>query len=221
MGKLNKFSSTTPKRTNKMSQRTSKTNLKRSKSVRASFKSISTRFLHLKSDEILTTMHKSPSLSSLKENTRSDFKRNYFATNFENIKRTDFNHRTVETILKTPQEINKPLKSYSIMGFKKNKEINLSTPPSSVAPKAAAILQIPIKENCESNLVVYRAKHFNNNNSNSSNNNKRLSEDELQKLHSFQRNTLRLSITSKGRRASIFHSASRLLLFILFLLYYR
>lgn len=218
----------------------SKVNLKRSKSVRASLRSISTRFLHHKNEELLTTtstsnMHKSPSLSSLKENTGSstrsttfDFKRNYFATNFENLKKIDFHHlfdhhhhhhhqqqhknnrEMVETILKTPQDVATTHKKphHLIMGFKR-KDFHLSTPPTIVAPKAAAILQIPIKENGE-NMEINQ-ENFNQNNNNMFN---KFDEHEMYD-HNFHRNTLRLSITSKARRTSLFHSTS-MFHFILF-----
>lgn len=239
MGKLNKLTVNFRNKNNKkMSQRkstttasSSKITLKRSKSVRASLRSISTRFLHHKSDELLPPpMQKSPSLSSLKENTtRNDFKRNYFSTNFENLKKIDFrffdthnnNRDMVETILKTPQDISinsgssnsnnnnnnsKPFKSHLIMGFKK-KDFILSTPPSIVAPKAAAVLHIPIKENCETTTTatipineIYHDKQITYNN-----NNYKFSEFDDPNFH---RNTLRLSITSKARRTSLFHSTS-------------
>lgn len=252
MGKLDEGSKQNkPKMSDIISQRTkscrgsNSANLKRSKSVRASLRSIGNKFLHQKQDNFVT-MQRSPSLSSLKD-TKLDFKRNYFSTNLENV-RKDYNYfdkQPVETILKTPQE--KVCKSQlAVLGFKreflKNKDrledqLMVSTPPPLVAPKAAAILQIPIKENCEP--VCFRGKSVIDGDACSRDNktkhvegffgekgwfvhrkeglNRDVSEtcetycvgDDLERQvqNGFNRNTLRLSITSK-RKTSIFHSST-------------
>lgn len=162
----------------KASSSSAKVSLKRSKSVRASLRSISTKFLHLRTDDLFTaTMRKSPSMSNLRE------------------KRTIFEPgAAVETILKTPRDgvSSKPSRAQLILGFHRKRDVNVSTPPPLVAPKAAAILQIPIQEDgfykTENNNSIYREHQ----------------ED-------FCRSTLRLSVTTKTRRTSLFHSTSMFL----------
>lgn len=170
MGKINK---TLLKRNNnkKMSEvisdrrRIPTNQLKRSKSVRASLRLIGNRFLHQKDNDV-SKMQKSPSMSNLRDHRRSlEFKRNFFnGTHQESFQYLPsfFEKEPVETILKTPvtSTNEKVSKSQLIhFGFRKidslrNKEkigqqLLLSQPPPVVAPKAAAVLQIPIKENCE------------------------------------------------------------------------
>lgn len=107
MGKVNKENK---RMTEVTAERRKSTNLKRSKSVRASLRMIGNRFLHHKNHQ--EKMPRSPSLQSLC-------------------------YERAETILKTPQPEPKVLRS------KKVEPVMFSQPPPVVAPKAAAVLQIP------------------------------------------------------------------------------
>lgn len=144
-------------------------NLKRSKSVRASLRLIGNKILHHRNANELqmNTIQKSPSLSSIRDSV--EFKRNYFNREaIKNLQNWNFaDSDSIETILKTPINEHKVYKNQlTYLGFKKvdflknNKaKVTVSTPPSTIAPKAAAILQIPIREECESTSVPMRRKN--------------------------------------------------------------
>lgn len=155
--------------------------LKRSKSVRASLRFIGARFLHKHQE---AAMVKTPSMSSLHE-----YKRNFFEYSLI---------PEVETILKTP-----------MVKEKKKKKV-VSTPPPVVAPKAAQILQIPVKENYEpvslqpdgfdgitmrNGVECHRQGRF-----------QEFGYDYRQ--NGFYRNTLRLSMTTSRRRNTLVASTS-------------
>lgn len=137
--------------------------LKRSKSVRASLRLIGNKLLHHKNaDELqMNRIQKSPSLSSIRDSV--EFKRNYFnkdtARNLHNWDHLEEND-CIETILKTPINQNKknqlPYLNFKKTDFSKNGKTKMivTTPPSTIAPKAAAILEIPIEENCEYSVPV-------------------------------------------------------------------
>lgn len=130
--------------------------LKRSKSVRASLRLIGNRFLHHKNQENRENMHKSPSLQNLNENKR-EFKRNYF--NGEHVRKEYamlpdmYGKQPVETILKTPMVDPRECKSQRVVvSHAPSEHEALSharevTPHGIIAPKAAALLQIPIQGN--------------------------------------------------------------------------
>ncbi|KAJ8986129.1 hypothetical protein NQ317_005599 [Molorchus minor] len=118
--------------------------LKRSKSVRASLRFIGTKFLanHKPNpgNNNVERMQKAPSLSSL-----HDYKKSYIhpTENHQfSIVPEFYVKEPVETILKTPV-----VKLEQKSRFRKNEKIRISTPPTVIAPKAAQVLQIPIKEN--------------------------------------------------------------------------
>lgn len=103
-------------------------NLRRSKSVRESLRIIGTKFLHQRHE-----VTKSPSLSNITDEDN----------NYEKF----FDENEVQTILKTPMD--KPKKHYFHLDFlgKHKSDLHLDI-PEMVAPKAAALLEIPIRENC-------------------------------------------------------------------------
>lgn len=121
-------------------------NLKRSKSVRASLKSIGAKLLNNNSSPVRRELlNKTPSMTSLQEFYRP-----------ENTKPFRLHRPTsIETILKTPMinldknaAVGKPFKI--VEKLNKNKrdlldghQVKISTPPEVVAPKAAQLLQIP------------------------------------------------------------------------------
>lgn len=123
-----------------VAERRKSVNLKRSKSVRASLKFISTKFLsnHSPPGEVDELLNKTPSMSSLQDFYRPERKSRFIE------------HLPVETILKTPM-----IRVDKARGFKRPEKLNknrrdlldghvkISTPPDVVAPKAAQLLQIP------------------------------------------------------------------------------
>lgn len=117
--------------------------LKRSKSVRASLRFIGTKFLTNHKNNNDDNLQKSPSMSSL-----HDYKSTFFNGDERrhqySILPEFYAKEPVETILKTPMAKLEPKPK-----MRKNEKIKVSTPPPVIAPKAAQILQIPIKENCE------------------------------------------------------------------------
>ncbi|KAF5288548.1 hypothetical protein FQR65_LT12001 [Abscondita terminalis] len=119
-------------------RRTGQNPIKRSKSVRASLRLIGNRLMHKETE---TKIQKSPSLSALHNRRSFEFHRNFL-----NDTKTIFeNSNPIKTILKTPASGTKFAKSQLLnFGFKKIKDdLLVSQPPVNVAPKAAAILQIP------------------------------------------------------------------------------
>lgn len=115
--------------------------LKRSKSVRASLRLIGHKFLHTSKNHA-DPMQKTPSLSSLTEYKR-EFKRSRSheeGSSLLTILPEYYVRESVETILKTPMIVEPKSKP------KFKDKIRISTPPSVIAPKAAQILQIPVKE---------------------------------------------------------------------------
>lgn len=218
MGKTND-AATKPKK--KMSEvvperRTIASNsLKRSKSVRASLRLIGTRFLHQKENEI-RKMQKTPSLSSLKEH------RNSLELNSQRLYNVHDDElplvSPVETILKTPFSSNiKVTKNQFIhFGFRKfdsirnkqNIDQQLELPPV-IAPKAAAVLQIPIKENCEP-LFFHRKLDKDSKSGKECDPQGRFREIEggSHAFNGLQRTSLRLSISNARRKSSMWSSTS-------------
>lgn len=186
-------------------------NLKRSKSVRESLRIIGTKFLHQRHE-----VTKSPSLSDIHEQRDEDNNYNKY------IVKENFNNE-VETILKTPmvntkQKSNKTqLPSY--LSFKKvdflsssskrheTPALILSEMPEVVAPKAAAILEIPLKEHCQP--VNYRHPHGKYHKSDELIDEDDVFPDDL-KFSTFNRNSFRLSINTRRRNTmwSSFSSTS-------------
>lgn len=206
------------------------TNLKRSKSVRASLRQIGNRFLsHKNSENRPMSLQKSPSLQSLQECNKPDFRRNFF-----NINRGDytplpdlFEKQQVNTILKTPMIDSKDIKNHQVHnanygdGFQQSKDLQkkifLTQPPSMVAPKAAALLQIPTNQGYVSlgyqNTVEHRQSWFLHKNGKQYDLQGRFDELETgyRAASGFQRNSLRLSITTKRKNGmwnSSFSSSS-------------
>lgn len=185
-------------------------NLKRSKSVRESLRIIGTKFLHNHhhhhhNENQRIEVTKSPSLSDIHEQRDED--NNY----------SKYINNEVETILKTPMINNgkKPSKHHhltSYLHFKRAGDILTSkkheghqlilTVPEVVAPKAAAILEIPSKENyVHLRHRVEDAIH---------------EEDSyfVDKHQHFNRNSFRLSINTRRRNTmwSSFSSTSSMLI---------
>ncbi|GJQ72391.1 hypothetical protein Trydic_g3473 [Trypoxylus dichotomus] len=159
----------------------------------------------------MNTMQKSPSLSSIRDSV--EFKRNYFnRETIRNLQNFDYPVRdSIETILKTPINEHRVYKNQlTYLGFKKvdflknsKAKVTVSTPPLTIAPKAAAILQIPIKEDCESSTVSLRSKNVEGIVAGTESSGRRFSnqygeecdlQGRLDSAAAFQRNTLRLSM---------------------------
>lgn len=169
------------------------TNLRRSKSVRESLRLIGTKFLH-KHD-----VRKSPSLSNISDEDIFDF------------------DGGIQTILKTPMD-HPVSKKHGLFHFDFfNGRKDFTELPEVVAPKAAALLEIPLKDNRlqqpngkngQTAYALYRAKRVS-----------KLSESEADKIdeeedgveeyrkefgefdgtQSFHRNSFRLSMSTKRR----------------------
>lgn len=159
----------------KMGPGTVQTSLKRSKSVRASLRLIGSRILHKNNENRPNGLQKSPSMHSLITG-----RKDYFM--LPNV----FEREPAETILKTPMT-----------------GVKITTPPSVVPPKAAAMLQVPLKENRET--VCYREEKeswFLHRNGRRCDLNGRFDDlDTAFRSEGFQRTSLRLSITTKRRNA--------------------
>lgn len=208
MGKLKK-SEKLPKMADLITERRKTPHLKRSKSVRASLRFIGARFLSHKQENEALPMERTPSMTSL-----HDFKRPYYGE-YPLIPEV-FVKEPVETILKTPmvkfeQKVKLP--------FKKKEKI-ITTPPPIVAPKAAQLLQIPIKENCEPISlqpdVYVDANRFYKNGMECHRQGRFEEFGYDYRQNGFHRNTLRLSITSRRknnyRETTIFSSSSSMYL---------
>lgn len=176
-------------------------NLRRSKSVRESLRIIGTKFLHHRHD-----VQKSPSLTNI-----TDEDNNYQKFIYEN--------GGIQTILKTPMD--KPIFPKNKNYFKnldflhKNKQTDflVSDIPETIAPKAAALLEIPLKENVSSktsSYAMYKAKRCS-----------KLSESDVDKIEeediieelkmhdsNFSRNSFRLSMSTKRKNWSSFTSST-------------
>lgn len=236
MVKVNKKSDTTKSAKKKMSELVERRrsascmtahshthNLKRSKSVRESLRIIGTKFLHHQRHEVT----KSPSLSDIHE------MRDHDDHNFNKFQVQDYYQHEVETILKTPMESNTNsnkhksakhhLSSYlhfkkpgDLLSHKKHHEtpLILTEMPEIVAPKAAALLEIPLKENCQPvNLRHPHCQKFHHVHLNPAIE----EEDEVfleEKTQNFNRNYFRLSINSRRRNTmwSSFSSTSSMLI---------
>lgn len=182
-------------------------NLRRSKSVRESLRIIGTKFLHHRHD-----VQKSPSLSNI-----TDEDNNYQKFVFEN--------EGIQTILKTPMD--KPVlqkknhnyfKNLDFLHKNKPENFPIGDIPETIAPKAAALLEIPIKENVQvknSAYALYKAKRCS-----------KLSESDVDKIEeediieelrihdgNFSRNSFRLSMSTKRKHTwSSFSSTSSMYL---------
>lgn len=180
-------------------------NLRRSKSVRESLRIIGTKFLHHQKHDV----RKSPSLSNI-----TDEDNNYDLI-FDDAE-------GIHTILKTPMEQNptgigqKPkhtniFKNFDFLHPKHKSSENVTNIPEVVAPKAAALLEIPLKENQYQNgknhttaYELYKAKRVS---KLSESEDKIEEEDDIDDLKHFRhdgtqtlnRNTLRLSMNTKRR----------------------
>ena len=177
-----------------------KSGLRRSKSVRASLRLMGTRFLNYRSHDNHRTavMQRSPSLSSVQDNP-ANFKRNYFTGNLKNVMCDVYvgprGGDIAETILKTPMVSGDESKNRNLFRkidlLKAKDKIEVSTPPLVVAPKAAAILQIPAKKY---DPVLAREFDVNRNERHWG-----LPKSENDVIH---RNSLRLSISSRRKAAT-------------------
>lgn len=201
-------------------------NLKRSKSVRASLRLIGNKILHHRNANELqmNNIQKSPSLSSIRDSV--EFQRNYFnRENIRNLQHWNYpDSETIETILKTPINEHKIYKNqltylnFKKADFLKNKtKVSVSTPPSSIAPKAAAILQIPIRENCESSVSL-RRKNVDGIVAGTESSGRRFSsrygeecdlQGRLDSFAAFQRSTLRLSMNGAYHKRKGMNTAYR------------
>jgi hypothetical protein len=195
MGKVKKKTDEVKKMADLIAERRKSSHLKRSKSVRASLRFIGARFLSHKSDEV--PMQKTPSMSSL-----HDYQRNLYEYS---MLPDVFVKEPVETILKTPMvRLDQKMK----LGFHRTKKDKVvSTPPPVVAPKAAQLLQIPIKENCEPISLQPDGNGFHKNGM-ECHRQGRYEEFGYDYRHNgFYRNTLRLSIVNPRRKNNVRNSS--------------
>ncbi|XP_068913325.1 ankyrin repeat and fibronectin type-III domain-containing protein 1 isoform X2 [Tenebrio molitor] len=195
MGKVKKKTDEVKKMADLIAERRKSSHLKRSKSVRASLRFIGARFLSHKSDEV--PMQKTPSMSSL-----HDYQRNLYEYS---MLPDVFVKEPVETILKTPMvRLDQKMK----LGFHRAKKDKVvSTPPPVVAPKAAQLLQIPIKENCEPISLQPDGNGFHKNGM-ECHRQGRYEEFGYDYRHNgFYRNTLRLSIVNPRRKNNVRNSS--------------
>ncbi|CAH0563969.1 unnamed protein product [Brassicogethes aeneus] len=180
MGKISDRIEKKKKMAEIVTERKKSITLKRSRSVRASIRSIGTKLLSGKNSD--NFMNKTPSLSSLHEAQSAYYKQDHY-----------YLKENVETILKTPmpdeQKQQKPfIKIEKIK--RKEKDVRITTPPSNIAPKAAQLLEIPFKKqtvqlrNQEGNEDVFTNQ---------------VTLDYRQ--NRFQRSTLRLSIINKRKQS--------------------
>lgn len=152
MGKVKDVKVKKRKMADLIAERRTSANLKRSKSVRASLRSIGTKiFNHGKSyaenQRKVEALQKATSLSNLEE-SRKEFKKNIYKSESEFQPDMIF---SANTILKTPVNNTKD-KRQRKKEYKQYLEHHfpcVPSPPANVPPKAAQILQIPIKENFE------------------------------------------------------------------------
>lgn len=170
--------------------------LKRSKSVRASLRFIGSKLLNHKSND--NSISKVKSLSNLSDfKNKSDFKRSishdesylYGSSNIFITKQPITNSETVAT---KPEKIK----------MKKKNKIKITTPPLRIAPKAAQILEIPIKENLEPLSLQCEPFWRYDDKSVSDTNGNRVNADNLnvEYRRAFHRNTLRLSLAPSKRK---------------------
>ncbi|XP_044759714.1 uncharacterized protein LOC123317318 isoform X2 [Coccinella septempunctata] len=152
MGKVKEKVAKKKKMADLITERRTGANLKRSKSVRASLRSIGTKIFnpgksYAENQRKVEALQKTASLSSLEE-SRREFKKTIYKSESEFQPEMLF---TANTILKTPVSNVKDKKAR-----KKDQKQYLEyhfpfvpTPPANVPPKAAQLLQIPIRENLE------------------------------------------------------------------------
>ncbi|XP_030754413.1 uncharacterized protein LOC115881170 isoform X2 [Sitophilus oryzae] len=198
-----------------VTERRKNVTLKRSKSVRASLRFISTKLLNknINNNNITHTkdllkLNKTPSMSSLQDYQKSDHTEGFIESFYPR-------NQPVETILKTPM-IKVDNKSNS-RAFKRTEKLNknrrdqldghlkLSTPPSLVAPKAAQLLQIPSiankqfssMENLDQKVIRRWVR-----NEKYSHHGKTGDRGEDYWSSGFQRGALRLSITTKRKNGA-------------------
>ncbi|KAK5640728.1 hypothetical protein RI129_009275 [Pyrocoelia pectoralis] len=119
--------------------------IKRSKSVRASLRLIGNRFLQHKEND--SELQESPSMNNLKDHRRS-----------LEIQRNLINDAKSCEILAPPSKHTKSqyfgLRKTDSLKHGKDNDLFISELPPNVAPKAAAVLQIPLKEGFESPRYV-------------------------------------------------------------------
>ncbi|CAH1984689.1 unnamed protein product [Acanthoscelides obtectus] len=158
--------------------------LKRSKSVRASLKLIGHKLIHHRN------MQKTPSMSNLHEFKRS-LSCGEEASTALAILPEFYAREAVETILKTPLP--------DVKAKQKKEKLKVSTPPPSVPPKAAQVLQVPLKGNQElMQLVPQECRVLSESCGNSSKTSGGLNVD--MRTGRFQRTSLRLSLVSSRRK---------------------
>ncbi|KAL3273709.1 hypothetical protein HHI36_015139 [Cryptolaemus montrouzieri] len=151
MGKVKEKLKDKKKMADLVTERRNSSNLKRSKSVRASLRSIGSKLLHpgknqSENQRKVEILHKSTSLSNLDEKRR-EMKKTFLQSGSEFQPSVLF---PPNTILKTPvnNSVGKKSKKKDPKSFL---EYHFPVVPSvpQIPPKAAQILQIPIKENFE------------------------------------------------------------------------
>lgn len=166
--------------------------LKRSKSVRASLRFIGSKLLSHKSNE--NSITKVKSLSNLTDfRNKRDFKRSI--SHDESYIYGSANIFVQEPIIGSECKQEK-------MKMKKKNRIKITTPPLRIAPKAAQILEIPIKENLEPLSLQCEPfwRYDDNIISDKNANSVKTNNPNVEYRTSFHRKTLRLSLAPSKRK---------------------
>ncbi|XP_074035951.1 ankyrin repeat and fibronectin type III domain containing protein wide awake isoform X3 [Leptinotarsa decemlineata] len=129
--------------------------LKRSKSVRSSLRIFGAKLLQTHQKHHEEPIQKTPSLSSL-----NSYKRTFSyddKMSSMTILPDFYAKESVNTILKTP------MVKFESKYKTKREKVKITTPPLVIAPKAAQLLQIPLRDNPEPLSLEYDNVFFNNN----------------------------------------------------------
>lgn len=188
-------------KTNKMAEiiserRKAGETLKRSKSFRASLRFFGSKLLHHKSNgDSITKVKSLSNLTDFKH--KREFKRSI--SHDESYLYGSSNIYIIEPPKILP---NNDIEKDKMIKVKQKKKFKVTTPPIIVAPKAAQILEIPIKENLEP-LSLQCEPFWSNNNFVSDKNENSVNKNTLNfdyRRNAFHRNTLRLSLAPSKRK---------------------
>lgn len=174
--------------------------LKRSKSVRASLRTIGNKFLHYKStNDSLTKVKSLTNLTDIKH--KKDFKRSCSHDDSQSIL-----YNLPEIFVRETSMFEGKNSVIERTKVKQTEKIKITTPPSKIAPKAAQILQIPIKENVVP-LSFHCEPFLRNKNNNFVSDVEWNCPDKYSvgydyRRNTFNRNSIRLSLASSKRKHS-------------------
>lgn len=173
--------------------------LKRSKSVRASLRFIGHKLLHHKpNDDSITKVKSLSNLTDFKN--KRDFKRSISHDDSQSLI-FSLPDIYVREPLK-PNSRNSPIERDKKTKIKQKDKYKITTPPALIAPKAAQLLQIPIKENSEP-VSLQREPFLRNSNNFVSDENDNISSECFHyeyRRNTFNRNTFRLSLAPSKKK---------------------